>query len=204
MMGPTVRPESTPTMTQRPTQRYTGTRGLVWLLLVAVTLMGLAVTRQQALGPLHTHAELGAGGTSAISAAVSSLATDWRSRWRQQQAFGHTQLRLVAVSDEMALWPPSDSRTGAHSAHIHDHGALERHHHAVEDASVVAVDGAAHAADAADGLAAGAANLLPAVATLSDGLALLALVTRGGPWPIDSAAAFVSRSIAPLLRPPTA
>ena len=191
-------------MTLRRAEPPTSARSLVWLLLVAVALMGLTVTRQQALGPLHTHAEQGARSTSTFSAAVSSLASDWLSRWRQQQVFGHTQLRLAAASDERALWSPGDARTGEHTAHIHDHDTLERHHHAADDASVVALDGAAQAADAADSSAAGAPNLLPIVTTTSDGLAVPALAARSGPWPVDRAAAFASRSVAPLLRPPTA
>ena len=192
-------------MTLRRAEPPTSARSLVWLLLVAVALMGLTVTRQQALGPLHTHADQAVRGNSTFSAAVFSLASDWLGRWRQQQVFGHNQLRLAAVSDSAAFLPLSDdSHPGTGSAHAHDDDALERHHHAVGDAGVVAVDGAAQAADAADSSAAGAPNLLPIVATPNGGLALPALADRRGPWPIDGGTAFVSRSIAPLLRPPAA
>ena len=203
MMGLTVWPEST-TMTQQRAKPPTSARSLVWLLLVAVALMGLTVTRQQALGPLHTHANQEVRGNSTLGAAVSSLAGDWLSRWRQQQVFGHNQLRLSFVSDPAPLLPPGNFSAGAHDAQVNDHDVLERHHHAVDDASVVAVDGAAQAADVADSSAAGAPNLLPIVATPSGGLVLPALGERQGPWPIDRAAAFFSRSIAPPLRPPAA
>lgn len=196
-------------MTQRRSKPQTSAAcRLVWLLLVAVALMGLTVTRQQALGPLHSHADQEVRGHSTFSYAVSSMASDWRSRWRQQQVFGHTQLRLAAAPDAATPWPPSDSRAGALGAHGHtqanDHEDLERHHHAVDDASVVAVDGAAHAADTADSSGAGAPSLLPIAATPSGGLTVHALADRRGPWPIDSAVAFVSISVAPLLRPPAA
>ena len=203
MMGLTVWPEST-TMTQQRAKSPTSARSLVWLLLVAVALMGLTVTRQQALGPLHTHADQEVRGNSTLSAVVSSLASDWLSRWRQQQVFGHNQLRLAAVADPAPLLPPGNFRAGAHGAQVIGHDVLERHHHAVDDASVVAVDGAAQAADVADRSAAGAPNLLSIVTTPNGGLVLPALGERCGTWPIDRAATFVSRSIAPPLRPPAA
>lgn len=188
-------------MTQRPfAKRNVGVQSLVWLLLVAMLLMGLTVTRQQALGSLHRHADAALQGSAPLATAASALASDWLNRWRQQQMFGHSALRLRMAADA-TLWPPSAGVQGHDDGH--DHDSLERHHHAVGDASVVAVDGAAEAvAESADGGGAGAVVMLPVAATPSAGLAVPALATRTGPWPVASATAFVSRNIAPPLRPP--
>jgi hypothetical protein len=202
MMGAIVWPEST-TMIQRRAKPHDSARALVWLLLVAVALMGLTVTRQQALGSLHLHADQGARGVPSFSATVSNLASDWLSRWRQQQVFGHKQLRFAAIPDAATTWPASDPEADTGSVHSHAHDSLKRHHHAAGDASVVAVDGAAPAADAVDSSAAGAAHLPPLVATPGEGLVLPTPAARRGPWPVDGATAFVSRNISPLLRPPS-
>ncbi len=192
-------------MTQQRVAQHVGVQSLVWLLLLAVALMGLTVTRQQALGSLHLHADQQPQGTSVLAAAVSSLASDWLIRWQHQHLFGHQQLRLGAASDA-PLWPSSDFRdsdaTATRGTHTHD--SLERHHHAVDDGSVVALDAAAEAAGAADSSATGGTILLPVAATPGNGLVLPAIAKRGGPWPVDRTTAFVSRSVAPPLRPPAA
>lgn len=192
MLGYTACLENKP-MTQRRVKRHTRAQSLVWLLLFAVAVMGLTVTRQQALGSLHLHAYQGSLGSSFLASAVSQLASDWHSRWRQQQRFGHSQLRLHPA------WDPT---LGSGNDTIpHDHDAFERHHHAEGDSSVIAVDGAAESAESS---ATGALIVLPVVSKLSDGLTLPTMAGRTGPWPVDPDTAFASRNVAPPLHPPTA
>ncbi|MES2952217.1 MAG: hypothetical protein V4858_27135 [Pseudomonadota bacterium] len=190
-------------MTHRRTAQNAGLQSLVWLLLVAVALMGLTITRQQALGSLHIHADRESQGTPRLSTAVATLANDWLSRWQQQHVFGHGQL-LLGTASGAAPWPSNISgvshTTDVRSTHAHDHDSLERHHHTVDDGSVIALDGAA---EVADDSAAGALILLPVAATPNDGPAMPAIAERRGPWPVDNFAAFVSRNVAPLLRPPS-
>ncbi len=193
-------------MTQRRVAQNAGLQGLVWLLLVAVALMGLTITRQQALGSLHMHTDRESQGTPQLRIAVATLANDWLNRWQQQHLFGHGQLLLGTASDA-SPWPSNTSRvshtTDVGSTHAHDHDSLERHHHAVGDGSVAALDAVAELADAADSSTAGASMLLPVAATPNDGLVLPAIADRRGPWPVDHSAAFVSRDVAPPLRPPS-
>ena len=194
-------------MTQGRIQRDTGTRSLVWLLLMAVMLMGLTITRQQALGSLHRHTGQELRAPSKLSTAVSSLASNWLNRWRQQQLFGHSELRTRLATDT-TLWPSRATQLADHAhasgAHpeTHQHDALERHHHAMGDGSVVALDGAAQAAEAADGGSSGASLVSPGVATPSAGLAMPDPHADKGPWPVDPGTAFATRSVAPALRPP--
>lgn len=174
-----------------------GQKCLTWLLLVAVALMGLTITRQQALGSLHRHADHGAHQPSAVAAALTILASDWNERWQQQKMRGHGHLLSAA-----AHFPaPAPSRALVHE---HDHNTLERHHHAPHDASVVALDGAAEFADAADSPASGSSVLLPALGAAGSELAWLQSAEHRGPWPVGHAVAFVSRNIPPPLRPPAA
>ncbi len=144
--------------------------------------------------------------TLPLTIAVATLANDWLNRWQQQHLFGHGQLLLGTASDA-SPWPSNTSRvshtTDVGSTHAHDHDSLERHHHAVGDGSVAALDAVAELADAADSSTAGASMLLPVAATPNDGLVLPAIADRRGPWPVDHSAAFVSRDVAPPLRPPS-
>lgn len=177
-----------------------GNTCLTWLLLVAVALMGLTITRQQALGPLHSHQEHRSHAPSAIGAVLSDWASDWHGRWQQQKMSGHGQMLLALVpAPERALRHRDIPHTHT-STHTHD--LLERHHHAAHDASVVALDGAAAGADAADSPASGASLLLPGLATLRDGIAVPAASCVRGSWPIGRIVALASRSIPPPLRPP--
>ncbi len=190
-------------MTQGRVQRDAGTRSLVWLLLMAVMLMGLTITRQQALGSLHLHAGQELQGAFNLCTTASSLASNWLNRWRQQQFFGHSELRMRMAPDA-TLWPSpapqlaDQVQAGAAHGQPHHHDSLERHHHAIGDGSVVALDGAAQAAESADG----APLVLSGIATPGAGLAVPALLADRGPWTVDPGAAFVTRSVAPALRPP--
>lgn len=192
-----------------PQQRLATTAGqkcLTWLLVLAIGLMGLTITRQQVLGSLHSHAEQTPRTSSVLNTALSNLASDWISRWQQQQVIGHGQWLLGTASDA-TTWPVDSAAvaeaTRSHDADAHDHNSLERHHHAAHDASVVALDGAAQLADAADSSANGASVLLASVGALAAGLSLPTVAEHNGPWPAGRMVAFVSRSVPPLLRPPT-
>ena len=186
-------------MTQRRVEQSAIARSLVWLLLLSIAFMGLTVARQQALGSLHMHADLGLRDSSTISSAISSLANEWQSRWRQQQVFGHGYLRPYADRDAKP-WPTANSGRAGHSAQPHSHDDLERHYHATSDATVLALDGAAGSAEDS---ANGAMLVLPMLATTSSALVLSALAAREGLWPVDGAVSFVSWSVAPPLRPPS-
>jgi hypothetical protein len=187
-------------MNQAPTARNAGTRSLLWLLLVTVALMGLSVTRQQALGSLHLHADASVRDTTTLGEEFSRIGAHWRARWQMQQVFGHGQMAWGVLAQEFPLWPTNDSRSVP--AHDHAHGAAERHHHGVGDDSVLALDGAAEAASAAEGSTASAVSWFSAVGTPSVWPLLLALNTGKTHWPVYNAMAFSSRTIAPPLRPP--
>lgn len=178
-------------------------RSLVWLLVLAVVLMSLSVTRQHVLGTLHWHADGGARGASAAAplhtpgVTLSGLASLWYSRWQQQQMFGHGQVRVG-----MAAGPVEGRLDSAQPLSPgHYHHALERHHHTPGDQGVIALDGAAEAADSASP---GAALCLPLFAAPSAGLTLVAPAAPNGSWPIRGAERFASLPVAPLLRPPAA
>jgi hypothetical protein len=185
-------------MTQRHTAQAIGTRSLIWLLLFAIALMGLTVARQQALGSLHLHADQGLRDSSIVGPAVFSLASEWKNRWRQQQVFGHGQLRPHAALNATP-WPLGNTSRARHSAEPHSHNDLERHHHASGDASVLALDGAAGSAE--DG-ATGAVVMLLMLGATCGALVLPALAARQDRWPVDGAVSFISWNVAPLLRPP--
>lgn len=184
-------------MNQRRLAPSTIQKSLVWLLLVAIALLGLTITQQQALGSLHKHFGLESR-TTVVVAVVASLASDWKGRWQQQNIRGHGQLVLGTASNAMD-WPPVAPR----SAHGHDHDALERHHHAAGDETVVALDGAAQRVEAVDGSNTASSIVLPIVGTPGNALTLQAIASDAGAWPTPGFAALVSRAIPPPLRPPT-
>jgi hypothetical protein len=184
-------------MTQHRAAHPIGQKCLAWLLLIAVAFMGLTITRQQALGSLHGHADQGPRISSVLTTALSSLASDWVDRWQEQKAFGHGQL-LPAIfhgADVLSHAPVY--------AQAHDHSALERHHHVADDVTVIALDGAAATADAADSSTLGGSLLLPIVWTPAAGLVLHAIAEQTVPWPVGRFVAFASRTVPPLLRPPS-
>ena len=196
-------------MTQQRVAHSAGQKGLAWLLVLAIGLLGLTITRQQVLGSLHSHTDNALHTPSVLSTAVSNLAHDWISRWQQQQVFGHGQLILGSAS-AVPPWPAARAAVAdasrlhdVHDSHAHDHDSLERHHHAAHDASVVAVDGGAQLADAADSSANGPSVLLTGAGVLADGFNVPMVAEHNGPWPVGRFVAFASRSVPPLLRPPT-
>lgn len=172
-------------------------KSLVWLLLLAMVLLGLTITQQQALGSLHKHSNLQSRHTSVITA-VFVLANDWNARWQQQKILGHRQLLLGTPSNEMD-WPGVASR----GSHDHDNDALERHHHAADDGTVLALDGAAQGVSAVDGSSTAGSIILPVVGTPNDALTLQAAASNPMRWPEAGFTAFVSRTLPPPLRPPT-
>lgn len=192
-------------MTQHRRALPSGQRCMAWLLLLAVALMGLTVTRQQVLGSLHSHTDQGPRLSVALHIAVSSLGSDWARRWQQQHILGHGQM-LMAATDSTD-WPSDTAEaanaTRLHESHAHNHDSLERHHHAAHDASVVALDGAAELANASDSPASGASLLLFSLAAPSAALTVPANASHMATWPSGRFAALASRSVPPLLRPPS-
>ena len=184
-------------MTQRRPVLSTILKSLVWLLLVATALLGLTITQQQALGSLHKHSGLESRNT-VVTAVLASLASDWKGRWQRQNIHGHGQLVVGTPFDAMD-WPAIAPR----GSHDHDHDALERHHHAPNDATVVALDGAAERVEAVDGSATAASFVLPVAGTPGNALTLQVITSDAGTWPAPGFAALVSRAIPPPLRPPT-
>ena len=81
------------------------------------------------------------------------------------------------------------------------HGGLERHHHDVGDATVLALDDSTQSADSG-GLS--ASVLLPVFAAPRQGLSHSASAVPNGPWPAQGTVAFDSSTVLPLLRPPSA
>lgn len=202
MVGSVPRLASTLHMPYHRKAPSVGNTCLAWLLLLAVALMGLTVTRQQALGPLHSHTVERSHNAppSAIGAALSDWARDWQGRRQHQKMSGHSQMLLT--------FAPFPERANRHSdiphthTNNHTHDALERHHHAADDASVVALDGAAAGADAADSPSNGASLLLISLAAPGGGLAVPATSALRSSWPVGRIAVLSSRSVPPPLRPP--
>ena len=188
------------------TAKTIGTRCLLWLMLVTVLLLGLTVTRQQTLGALHFHADMGGGSPWRVDATRSATPSDfgssWLNRWRQQQVFGHGHMALGQTSTpSLQLVSRTQVRRDAdRHQNVDHHLALERHHHTGNDQSVIALDGAAEAADAGN---VGAIILIPIFAGPSQGLFFAGMTSRNGSWPITRAVSFASRKVAPLLRPPS-
>ncbi len=178
---------------------------LAWLLVVALALLGSVVNRQQTLGPMHSHSEPDVPNAYLLTDAFSKLTSEWSSRWEQQQLLGHGQLRLRGASD--TRHSESLSLRAVHpeaGRDAHDHDALERHQHAVNDGSVVALDGAPGAVDAADSAVTAAFVLLPCLLMRTASLEVLDRADCKEPWPLEATEAFVSRVVAPPLRPPAA
>ena len=111
-------------------------------------------SRLQVLGPLHHHVNPGLREESLLASASTFLLKSWRDRRRQQEMFGHDHLALPGAalsSSQNAFEGLDDERVEPNGVHTHQHGELERHHHAVGDASVLALDSAGMGADAMDG-----------------------------------------------------
>jgi hypothetical protein len=185
-----------------------GRRSLIWLVLIAVALMGLMVTRQNVLGTLHVHTKAGPTSTSTHVAPSFQMASEWVNRWRQQQISGHLQPAISRTVDAFNLLPkPSnfrqlanDAKPGLQTAH-HAHSFLERHHHDAADASVRALDVADAGAESAS---TSAAVGVPALGTPADGFRIPNPTAKDSAWPIDQTIALITRDVATLLRPPNA
>jgi hypothetical protein len=190
-------------MIRRRLERHAGNRILVWLLMLIVALMGLTITRQQALGPLHVHQQNVFPDAIPFAVAASDFVGKWLQRWQYQQLHGHTQITMLLVP-QATVWPerePLDfdhARAHQLNAQGHDHNTLQRHHHAANDRSVVALDGAAEPVQT------GSSQMLFSVVVASPSVvAVMPLaVALTDSWLVDSTAAFTSLSLPPPWRPP--
>lgn len=166
-------------------------RGLLGLLALAMLLMSLTISRQQVLGPLHTHAEAGL-----ISAMLDWPGLQRLAHWRahaQQQGAG---LMVVNATQAVAAWPARASLMMASAAHVH--AEPQRHQHRPGEAGVVvALDSEAAGIDGTAG-----SPLLPVLGGPSFSTRLADPASRRSEWPAGSAAAFASWRAAPPLRPP--
>lgn len=161
---------------------------LAWLLLFAIALQGCAGALVQVLGPTHTHR---AAADAARTVEHQPARGDWLDSllaWRASQL---QHLQATGVFRHAAAQPAA-----------HEHGDLERHHHGVGDATVVALDGAATdaASDAGHGPAGGSAPPWGPMAAHS----LVPALLPGGPWPGTPAWAWSSAARKLPERPPKA
>ena len=189
-VGTTIAPKDTSMQPTRTTPSASH-RGLAWLLLVAMALMGLTVTRQQALGSLHHHAGRTVPVPSAAATVLSELASDWKARWQLQRVVGHGQFLLDLGTDYSRRLAHAAPQASLANAHEHDHDTLERHHHAPSDSDVVALDGSANGAQSADSPSGVSTVLLFAAGPIGNGPLWPTVALRQGSWPAGRAVLFV-------------
>ena len=152
-------------------------RWAIWCLLVALPLYGFSATLVQLLGARHVHH------AQASQTAQTGQAADAFDRWRDFRRAG-------VVADARFL------------AHMHD--AFERHHHAQDDASVIALDarpGVDSAAPAGASAGDGSATLVLALAAV---VSLCEPACRPVAWPQVEPATPAGRGTLPAKRPPRA
>lgn len=151
-------------------------RWVLWCLLAALPLYGFSAALVQLLGARHVH-------TQASQTAQTGQDAGAFDGWRDFRRAG-------VVADARVL--------------AHTHAAFERHHHAQDDASVVALD--ARSAD--DGAASAGASAADGSATLVLALAgavgLRQPAGRSLPWPHAEPATPAGRDAPPAERPPRA
>ncbi len=179
---------------------------LIWLLIVAEALLGFTTSRLQVLGPLHHHVNPGLREESLLASAATFLLKSWRDRRRQQEMFGHDHLALPGAalsSSQNAFEGLDDERVEPNGVHTHQHGELERHHHAIGDASVLALDSAGMGADAMDGGTSSSLLFLSDLVIQVQGLTTVIWALFREAWPTETANRFSSWDEAPPVRPPS-
>lgn len=167
-------------------------RGLLGLLALAMLLMSLTISRQQVLGPLHTHAEAGLISAMLKWPGLKRLA-HWRAHAQQQ---GGGLIVVVNATQAVSAWPARASLMMASAAHVH--AEPQRHQHRPGEAGVVvALDSEAAGIDGTAG-----SPWLPVLGGPSLIASLADPASRRSEWPAGSAATFASWRAAPPLRPP--
>ncbi len=160
---------------QLPSTRHA--RWLVlWCLLLALPVQGLSGVLLQWLGAQHRH--------QAEVADAGALTTGWELRFRSAMA-GYASPALAFRPAQQ----PAD----------HGHGVFERHHHAADDASVLALGPTEPNSDLASDAAQGAAVQPLAVHGL---LAWHLPATGRSPWALAPSAGWQSQPVSRLERPP--
>lgn len=169
-------------------------RVLIWCLIALLPWLGLGLVQRQTLGPLHVH---GPAPAAASGPAVSTLlheALDWW--WGQVLAQSRARAHHRAHADGQVH---GHAQVDAHThPPTHTHTAWQRHHHGLQDPSVMALDAAAEALDAQSA----AAALLLVLGAPVGGWRLAAGLARYLAWPQARGVRVRSWGIAPPLPPP--
>jgi len=110
-------------------------RSLVWVLLIALGFYGYFGAVLQMLGPKHTHSvedvARQAPQTAVRAVSLAELAQEWLRAVREWHEEVHAH-----------------SHAGGAWGHTHQHDTAERHHHDINDKSVISMDGAGLTVDA--------------------------------------------------------
>jgi hypothetical protein len=141
--------------------------------------LGFSMAQRQAAGPLHRHQAL------PDRAGVVQQALEW---W-----MGQVRAQVQAGRHARA------HATGHVHGHVHSNESGERHHHALGDTSVQALE-----LDDGAGQTQAGGSLLPLLASPSAASHMLPMALSAVAWPWDAAARFRSWSTAPPRRPPRA
>jgi hypothetical protein len=107
---------------------------LLWLLIVLLPCQGFGLVQRQVTQPLHVHRAT----ASAWWVGVQSFIAAWQMH-RSQQATLQVHGRS-AHGPSLASLPVVPPAQAAPRQPSHSHSAFERHHHAADDASVLALD----------------------------------------------------------------
>lgn len=167
-------------------------RLMVWALLWALAWQGYAGTVLQLLGPEHRHVS----GAAVVAARPGS------------ELGGSIGARVAGWLVALRAWQ-DDLHARSHAAglsfHTHAHGQFERHHHAIGDATVLALDSGGAAGE---GLSEGAAAASAGLATMALGLAcaltLPAPAAQPCAWPRARARSWQDAAVRLPERPPRA
>lgn len=114
--------------------------------------------------------------------------------------------RSAASADPLSGWQDFRRVSGVRIVplHVHSHDGLARHHHVVNDASVVALDAAAGSDGAGSDDASRLAGAAVLVLALANVAALPALSSTQERWSSIAGPHRAGRTVAPLERPPRA
>jgi hypothetical protein len=172
-------------MKRRATDRW-----IVCLLLLALAIYGYSGVVLQMLGPTHSH-----------HASVASTASPGMVKSVPLLALAKEWLRPVRA------WR-DDLHARSHAAGLttsHQHSAFERHHHDIDDTSVISLDGGGAAGEPlAEGAAAATAGSGALPLGLSAVLVLPEPTARACPWPQSRPASWVDAINKLPERPPRA
>lgn len=160
-------------------------RLIVWCLLVSVPLYGFSASLIALLGSTHVHV---------ASVQVAALFDPPPAAVKPGSAVTGSMLILEDFRRVASAHPPAP--------HAHSHAALERHHHAPDDATVRSLDGGHH--DGAGSDDGGGSTTLSHVLALSDTAAFAMPALPAFAWAAPAGAALDPWTGEGLERPPRA